>query len=67
MTELRFAKYEGTGNEFQVFFDTGGLFLQHAPTLYRYTSLEHLLTAEESGGEWPELPGPGSAPPTERP
>lgn len=47
--------------------DTGGLFLQHAPTLYRYTSLEHLLNAEESGGEWPELPGPGAAPVTERP
>jgi uncharacterized damage-inducible protein DinB len=47
--------------------DTGGLFLQHAPTLYRYRSLEHLLAAEEAGGEWPELPGPGSAPPTERP
>lgn len=47
--------------------DTGGLFLQHAPTLYRYKSLEHLLAAEEAGGEWPELPGPGAAPPTERP
>lgn len=47
--------------------DTGGLFLNQAPTLYRYTSLEHLLAAEESGGEWPPLPGPGEAPPTERP
>jgi uncharacterized damage-inducible protein DinB len=47
--------------------DTGGLFLHHAPTLYRYKSLEHLLAAEESGGEWPPLPGPGNAPPTERP
>jgi uncharacterized damage-inducible protein DinB len=47
--------------------DTGGLFLQHAPTLYRYKSLEHLLEAEETGGEWPELPGPGANPPTERP
>ncbi|MES1240399.1 MAG: DinB family protein [Acidobacteriota bacterium] len=46
--------------------DTGGLFLQHAPTLYRYKSLEHLLAAEEAGGEWPELPGPGANPPTER-
>jgi uncharacterized damage-inducible protein DinB len=47
--------------------DTGGLFLQHAPTLYRYASVECLLAAEESGGEWPPLPGPGSAAPTERP
>lgn len=47
--------------------DTGGLFLNHAPTLYRYRSLQHLLDAEEEGGEWPPLPGPGSASPTERP
>ncbi len=47
--------------------DTGGLFLNHAPTLYRYSSVEHLLSAEESGGDWPPLPGPGKAPPTERP
>lgn len=48
--------------------DTGGLFLQHAPTLYRYASVERLLEAEESGGgEWPPLPGPGPAAPTERP
>jgi len=47
--------------------DTGGLFLNHAPTLYRYVSVEHLLAAEESGGEWPPLPGPCDRPPTERP
>lgn len=47
--------------------DTGGLFLQHAPTIYRYASIEDLLDAEESGGNWPPLPGPGNEPPTERP
>ena len=47
--------------------DTGGLFLQQAPTIYRYGSLADLLTAEEAGGEWPDLPGPGERPPTERP
>ena len=47
--------------------DTGGLFLQNAPTLYRYASIESLLAGEETGGEWPDLPGPGPEPPTERP
>ncbi len=47
--------------------DTGGLFLNKAPTIYRYRSLEHLLEAEDAGGEWPALPGPGGKPPTERP
>ncbi|MEO7962733.1 MAG: DinB family protein [Gemmatimonadaceae bacterium] len=47
--------------------DTGGLFLHHAPTLYRYASLERLLAAEADGGEWPRLPGPGDRPATERP
>jgi len=47
--------------------DTGGLFLNHAPTLYRYGSIEHLLAAEAAGGEWPALPGPADAAPTERP
>jgi uncharacterized damage-inducible protein DinB len=48
--------------------DTGGLFQQGAPVIYRYPSVEALLAAEragESGG--PELPGPGAEPPTERP
>jgi uncharacterized damage-inducible protein DinB len=47
--------------------DTGGLFLHKAPTIYRYGSLDQLLEAEDAGGEWPELPGPGEKPPTERP
>lgn len=47
--------------------DTGGLFQSHAPTIYRYTSVEDLLQGEEAGGKWPALPGPGSASATERP
>ncbi|MFL6289819.1 MAG: DinB family protein [Thermoanaerobaculia bacterium] len=37
--------------------DTGGLFLQHAPTLYRYKSLDHLLTAEGQGASGRSFPG----------
>jgi uncharacterized damage-inducible protein DinB len=47
--------------------DTGGLFQNGAPVLYRYPDLEHLLDAEAHGGEFPPLPGPGSKSPTERP
>ena|SRR6185436_8220877 len=47
--------------------DTGGLFQHQAPTTYRYGSLDDLLTAEDAGGEWPDLPGPGERPATERP
>lgn len=47
--------------------DTGGLFQHHAPVIYRYRSIEELLEAERTGGEWPPLPGPGDHPPTERP
>jgi len=47
--------------------DTGGLFLRHAPTIYRYDSIGALLEGEREGGTWPPLPGPGDAPPTERP
>lgn len=48
--------------------DTGGLFQHGAPVIYRYQSVEALLTAaREGGGELPALPGPGAAPPTERP
>lgn len=47
--------------------DTGGLFLNQAPTLYRYHSVDELLAAEAAGGVWPPLPGPGEKPPTERP
>ena len=47
--------------------DTGGLFQNGAAVIYRYPSIERLLTAEESGGEFPPLPGPGQRAPTERP
>jgi uncharacterized damage-inducible protein DinB len=47
--------------------DSGGLFANQAPTVYRYGSVEALLAAEERGGDWPALPGPGEKPPTERP
>jgi uncharacterized damage-inducible protein DinB len=47
--------------------DTGGLFRDRAPTIYRYHSVEELLAAETQGGTWPELPGPGGKPVTERP
>jgi len=47
--------------------DTGGLFLNNAPVIYRYPDLEHLLEAEARGGENPPLPGPGAKSPTERP
>ena len=47
--------------------DTGGLFQNHAPVIYRYSSVAELLLAEEEGGRYPDLPGPGAAVPTERP
>ncbi|HSB71741.1 MAG TPA: DinB family protein [Candidatus Methylomirabilis sp.] len=47
--------------------DTGGLFQNHAPTIYRYASLDALLAGEDAGGEWPQLPGPGPVSPSERP
>jgi uncharacterized damage-inducible protein DinB len=47
--------------------DTGGLFANHAPTVYRYRSVDELLAAESDGGAWPSLPGPGEKPVTERP
>ncbi len=47
--------------------DTGGLFAEHAPTIYRYKSIEDLVASETRGGTWPPLPGPGTKPPTERP
>jgi uncharacterized damage-inducible protein DinB len=47
--------------------DTGGLFQNRAPIIYRYATVEELLAAEVQGGSFPELPGPGSASPTERP
>jgi len=47
--------------------DTGGLFADHAPTVYRYGTIDELLAAEADGGAWPKLPGPGGKPVTERP
>ena len=47
--------------------DTGGLPIQKAPTIYRYDSINDLLAAENEGGRWRELPGPGEKSPTERP
>ena len=47
--------------------DTGGLFQNKAPVIYRYASVDDLLDREASGGESPPLPGPGANSPTERP
>lgn len=47
--------------------DTGGLFVNEAPTIYRYPTVEALLEAEARGGDRPALPGPGSRSATERP
>ncbi len=47
--------------------DTGGLFQNQAPVIYRYASVDDLLEREASGGENPPLPGPGANSPTERP
>lgn len=48
--------------------DTGGLFQQGAPVIYRYRAVEELLVAARGGAvASPRLPGPGPAPPTERP
>jgi hypothetical protein len=47
--------------------DTGGLFQNAAPVVYRYASVEDLLEAEAEGGTFPQLPGPGAKSPTERP
>lgn len=47
--------------------DTGGLFQNRAPVVYRYATVGELLAAEAQGGSFPKLPGPGNASPTERP
>lgn len=47
--------------------DTGGLFQNKAPIIYRYGSVEELVEAEEQGGKFPPLPGPGEKSATERP
>ena len=41
--------------------DTGGLMLNHAPTIYAYTSLEALLEGENRGGAKTPLPRPSTA------
>jgi len=47
--------------------DTGGLPQHNARVIYRYSSIDELIAAEEKGGESPALPGPGPKQPTERP
>lgn len=47
--------------------DTGGLPANKPPTIYRYSGIDDLLRAESDFGRFPELPGPGTASPTERP
>jgi uncharacterized damage-inducible protein DinB len=46
--------------------DTGGLAKDGAKVIYRYGSVDQLLAGETEGSVPPLLPGPGSAPPTER-
>jgi len=47
--------------------DTGGLFQNQAPVIYRYSDVSTLLESEERGGISRALPGPGDKSPTERP
>lgn len=47
--------------------DTGGLMLNHAPTIYPYPDLDTLLKEEAMGGRKAPLPGGGNKPVTERP
>jgi hypothetical protein len=47
--------------------DTGGLFLNHAPTLYAYPDQTVLLAEEADVRHKASLPGPGNLPRTERP
>jgi uncharacterized damage-inducible protein DinB len=47
--------------------DTGGLMQNHAPTIYAYSSLDALLTAESIGGAKSALPGAAGKQVTERP
>jgi hypothetical protein len=47
--------------------DTGGLPQNNPKVIYRYSSIDELITEEEKGGIWPPLPGPGGKSPTERP
>jgi uncharacterized damage-inducible protein DinB len=47
--------------------DTGGLPINHAPTIYAYPDLQALLAGEAAGGAKSKLPGTGNAAVTERP
>jgi len=47
--------------------DTGGLPQNNAQVIYRYHSVEELISEEEKGGSPVSLPGPGLKKPTERP
>jgi uncharacterized damage-inducible protein DinB len=47
--------------------DTGGLMVNHAPTIYAYPSLDALLAGEDAGGTKAKLPGAGGKAVTERP
>jgi uncharacterized damage-inducible protein DinB len=47
--------------------DTGGLPQNNAEVIYRYDSVDQLLSEEEKGGIRAVLPGPGLKKPTERP
>ena len=47
--------------------DTGGLPQNNAEVIYRYDSVDQLISEEEKGGSRLALPGPGSKKPTERP
>lgn len=47
--------------------DTGGLMLNHAPTIYAYAGLRDLVDDAERGERKATLPGAGERPVTERP
>jgi uncharacterized damage-inducible protein DinB len=47
--------------------DTGGLMLNHAPTIYAYPDVDALLNGESRGGAKSRLPGTGGGAVTERP
>ena len=47
--------------------DTGGLMINHAPTIYAYPDAKVLLDEEEHGRRKASLPGPGTYQSTERP
>lgn len=47
--------------------DTGGLMQNHAPVIYAYSSVSHLLDEESGKRRKTALPGAGEIAPTERP